>query len=204
MQARVHLGLVAIAAVLAVLAPPATALRIDGLAPALNVLLAVAVIAGPAAFVLAGTTPLVSSWAAADDPARRAPWWLYAVSNAASFAGLLAYPLLLEPLLPLSVQRALVVAGLIAYGVAIALLLRASRAAAAAAPDDAPAAPAPTTAPEATDGTQVPAGTRLRPDARLVLELAEGSGVFAGESITRRLDRLAQAMGLEATTTLAA
>ena len=161
MQARVHLGLVAIAAVLAVLTPPATALRIDGLAPALNVLLAVAVIAGPAAFVLAGTTPLVSSWAAADDPARRAPWWLYAVSNAASFAGLLAYPLLLEPLLPLSVQRALVVAGLIAYGVAIALLLRASRAAAAAAPEDAPAAPAPTTAPEATDGTQVPAGTRL-------------------------------------------
>lgn len=48
------------------------------------------------------------------------------------------------------------------------------------------------------------AGTRLRPGKNLTLELAEGSGVFAGESVTRRLDRLAQAMGLDATTTLAA
>ncbi len=39
---------------------------------------------------------------------------------------------------------------------------------------------------------------------RLALRLAEGSGVFAGESVTRRLDRLAQALGLQATTELAA
>ncbi|MFO1539137.1 MAG: fused MFS/spermidine synthase [Chloroflexota bacterium] len=160
LQARVHLVLVAVAAVLAVLAPSPAALRVEGLAPALNVLLAVAVIAGPAAFVLAATTPLVSSWAAADDPARRAPWWLYAVSNAASFAGLLAYPLLLEPLLPLSVQRALVVAGLVAYGIAIVLLVRPSagtdRAAALLAE---PAEPAAASAPE--DGSTIPAGTRL-------------------------------------------
>lgn len=51
---------------------------------------------------------------------------------------------------------------------------------------------------------QLLAGTRLLPGATLVLQLAEGSGVFAGESITRRLDRLAQALGLEARTTLAA
>ncbi len=38
----------------------------------------------------------------------------------------------------------------------------------------------------------------------LTLQLAEGSGVFAGESVTRRLDRLAQALGLQATTELAA
>jgi exopolyphosphatase/guanosine-5'-triphosphate,3'-diphosphate pyrophosphatase len=45
------------------------------------------------------------------------------------------------------------------------------------------------------------AGTRLlRGDARLTLILHEGSGVFAGESVTRRLDRLAQAAGLEAMT----
>jgi exopolyphosphatase/guanosine-5'-triphosphate,3'-diphosphate pyrophosphatase len=35
---------------------------------------------------------------------------------------------------------------------------------------------------------------------RLVLRLAEGRGVFAGESITRRLERLGQAMGIEAAT----
>jgi exopolyphosphatase / guanosine-5'-triphosphate,3'-diphosphate pyrophosphatase len=43
------------------------------------------------------------------------------------------------------------------------------------------------------------AGTSLRPSGgRLVLRLEEDTGVFAGESVMRRLDRLAQAMGLEA------
>jgi exopolyphosphatase/guanosine-5'-triphosphate,3'-diphosphate pyrophosphatase len=48
------------------------------------------------------------------------------------------------------------------------------------------------------------AGTHLRVNHMLTLRLAEGSGVFAGESVTRRLDRLAQALGLHATTELAA
>ncbi len=48
------------------------------------------------------------------------------------------------------------------------------------------------------------AGTRLRVNHTLTLQLAEGSGVFAGESVTRRLDRLALAVGLQATTELAA
>jgi len=52
--------------------------------------------------------------------------------------------------------------------------------------------------------SQLLAGTRLLPGPRLTLQLAESSGVFAGESVTRRLDRLAQVMGLDATTTLAA
>lgn len=45
------------------------------------------------------------------------------------------------------------------------------------------------------------AGTALeRTPDRLVLYLREGSGVFAGESVTRRLERLAEALGLEAVT----
>jgi exopolyphosphatase/guanosine-5'-triphosphate,3'-diphosphate pyrophosphatase len=48
------------------------------------------------------------------------------------------------------------------------------------------------------------AGTHLRVNHMLTLRLAEGSGVFAGESVTRRLDRLAQALGVLATTELAA
>ncbi|HET9020182.1 MAG TPA: Ppx/GppA family phosphatase [Acetobacteraceae bacterium] len=48
------------------------------------------------------------------------------------------------------------------------------------------------------------AATRLRLEADLVLELTLGSGVFAGESITRRLDRLAQALGVAARTEMAA
>ncbi len=44
-------------------------------------------------------------------------------------------------------------------------------------------------------------GTSLvREAGRLVLRLTQGSGVFAGESVTRRLERLAQALGLEAAT----
>lgn len=43
------------------------------------------------------------------------------------------------------------------------------------------------------------AGTALRLDGtRLILSLRETTGVFAGESVMRRLDRLAQALGLEA------
>jgi hypothetical protein len=34
----------------------------------------------------------------------------------------------------------------------------------------------------------------------LVLSLAEGTGVFAGEAVVRRLTRLAQALDLEAAT----
>jgi exopolyphosphatase/guanosine-5'-triphosphate,3'-diphosphate pyrophosphatase len=45
------------------------------------------------------------------------------------------------------------------------------------------------------------AGTRLRVQGtQLLLHLEENSGVFAGESVIRRLDRLAQAVGLEAAT----
>lgn len=45
------------------------------------------------------------------------------------------------------------------------------------------------------------AGTGLRlSGSRLILRLQEDSGVFAGESVMRRLDRLAQAVGLEAGT----
>jgi exopolyphosphatase/guanosine-5'-triphosphate,3'-diphosphate pyrophosphatase len=45
------------------------------------------------------------------------------------------------------------------------------------------------------------AGTGLRlSGSRLILRLEEDSGVFAGESVMRRLDRLAQAVGLESAT----
>ncbi len=40
----------------------------------------------------------------------------------------------------------------------------------------------------------------VREPGRLVLRLAPGAGVFAGEGITRRLERLAQALGLEPAT----
>ena len=48
------------------------------------------------------------------------------------------------------------------------------------------------------------AGTRLLVEDSLSLVLRPGSGVFAGESVTRRLERLAAAMGLPAETRMAA
>ena len=44
------------------------------------------------------------------------------------------------------------------------------------------------------------AGTKLLPNHVLTLQLTAGTGVFAGESVTRRLDRLAQSIGMEART----
>jgi exopolyphosphatase/guanosine-5'-triphosphate,3'-diphosphate pyrophosphatase len=48
------------------------------------------------------------------------------------------------------------------------------------------------------------ADTSLKLGRTLTLHLAQGGGVFAGDSVTRRLDRLAASLGLQATTRLAA
>ncbi len=47
------------------------------------------------------------------------PYFLYAASNAGSFAGLLAYPLIVEPLLPLSTQGIIWAVG---YGLLVAMI----------------------------------------------------------------------------------
>ncbi len=52
--------------------------------------------------------------------------------------------------------------------------------------------------------TALLAGTKLLLGHQLTLHLAEGSGVFAGEAVTRRLDTLAAVIGLEANTTVGA
>jgi SAM-dependent methyltransferase len=109
----VHLVVGAVAVGLTVVAPSDVAtLRNPALPEALNVILALAVIAGGPAFLLATTTPLLSSWFAARGG--RDPWWLYATSNAASFLALVAYPFLVEPNVPISMQRTLFAVGLIA------------------------------------------------------------------------------------------
>ena len=57
-------------------------------------------------FALSSTTPIMQRWFAHSGHRHAAdPYFLYAASNAGSLAGLLAYPLLLEPLLRLSEQN---------------------------------------------------------------------------------------------------
>ena len=58
---------------------------------------------GPLFFVISAQAPLIQRWyslSGAGDP-----YPLYAASNLGSFAGLLAYPLVVEPLLPIAQQR---------------------------------------------------------------------------------------------------
>ena len=117
----VHAGLAVLAIGFTFAAPTEVGtLRRPDLMPALNVLLSLTVLVGPAAFVMASTTPLLSAWhSRRGDP----PWWLYAASNAASFAALLAYPFVIAPALSLSRQRLLLPIWLIVYGIGLALIL---------------------------------------------------------------------------------
>jgi hypothetical protein len=84
-------------------------LRNEAIPPGLNLLVILAITVGPAAFLLTATTPLLSAWYAgvrdAETPGAVDPYWLYALSNGASLAALLAYPFLFEPALGLAAQR---------------------------------------------------------------------------------------------------
>ena len=120
-----QLILAAVAIVGLILAPRDIAsLRRPGVPEALNVLFALLVIAGPTAFLLASTTPLVSAWYARR---HQDPWWLYATSNGASFLALIAYPFVIAPTIRLSAQRSIVVVGVLTFVVALGALVVATR-----------------------------------------------------------------------------
>ena len=65
---------------------------------------------GPLFFIVSAQAPLMQRWYALD-PERGDPYPLYAASNLGSFAGLLSYPLLVEPMLTLQQQSLLWSAG---------------------------------------------------------------------------------------------
>ncbi len=58
-------------------------------------------------FALSANGPLMQSWFARAARPGTDPYFLYAVSNAGSFLALIAYPLLIEPMLPLQAQSRL-------------------------------------------------------------------------------------------------
>ena len=78
------------------------------LPPAAGVALALLVLAGPSYLLLSANASLVQSLAGGD-------YRLYAVSNLGSFVGLFAYPLVLEPWVPVGTQWALLAGGMAAY-----------------------------------------------------------------------------------------
>ena len=138
-QAAVHLILFALAALALPIGLIAAEPSVDA-NPFLWVPWLLIVSIGPLFFVISAQAPLIQRWYA--HAGTRDPYPLYAASNFGSFAGLLAYPLVVEPLLPIRDQRWLWSAGyaLLALLVAwCALTLPRRDKAQQSAPADAPA-----------------------------------------------------------------
>jgi len=113
-QALVQLALVALALVVMPLAPQAHAKPTGALHPTLGVLKLLAETVGLPYFLLSSTGPLVQGWFGQAFPGR-APYRLYALSNAASLLALVSYPTLVEPALTTEAQARLWSWGFVAY-----------------------------------------------------------------------------------------
>jgi hypothetical protein len=76
--------------------------------PVLWLLGRLALVVGPPVFAISATAPLLQHWFARHDhPAAADPYFLYAASNIGSLLALLAYPLVIEPFVPLAQQASL-------------------------------------------------------------------------------------------------
>jgi spermidine synthase len=118
-QALVHLGVLVAAMLWLPLHLRAMQLPADA-APELWVPWLLAISIGPLFFAISAQAPLLQRWFSASSDGAD-PYALYAASNFGSFGGLIAYPLLVEPMLALKWQSWLWTAG---YGL-VALLVAA-------------------------------------------------------------------------------
>jgi SAM-dependent methyltransferase len=116
-QLAIHAGVLAAAATcLPLSTQPAAA---EG-SPTLWLLQTLAVSVGPPFFALCATAPLLQRWfSQTRDPSAGDPYFLYAASNAGSMAGLLAYPLLIEPCLSRSSQSIVFSSGYVLTAMAV-------------------------------------------------------------------------------------
>jgi len=111
LQARIHVGLLLLAAVLATRVLPGAELRPqDADAPVSQVLAILGMSVGLPYFCLATTGPLVQHWFTRTDHAGSV-FRLYALSNVGSFLALLSFPYVLEPWLELKAMGGLWTAG---------------------------------------------------------------------------------------------
>jgi hypothetical protein len=119
-QAAIHAGVLLIAATFLPLdltrpVPPA-----DGI-PAVWLIGQLAISVGPPLVAISATAPLLQRWfSQTDHPTAADPYFLYASSNAGSLTALVAYPLLVEPSLPLPAQSQTWAAGFVLMAAAVA------------------------------------------------------------------------------------
>jgi hypothetical protein len=115
-----HLGVLALAFLALPIALPATSGEVpDNAYLELIAILGLGV--GLPFFALAANAPLLQAWFARAGHSQSADaYFLYRASNAGSLAALAAYPVLLEPLLPLRGQSRLWTAGFVLLAVAVA------------------------------------------------------------------------------------
>ena len=143
-QAVAHLGVLGVAALWLPIGLAMTVLP-TGAEPALWVPWLLAISIGPLFFAISAQAPLLQRWYAAASGGRD-PYSLYAASNLGSFGGLIAYPLLVEPLLATRTQSLLWSTAYVAAGLIVALCVtrlwrvRVERADATEQPSPAPAA----------------------------------------------------------------
>jgi hypothetical protein len=100
-QSLIHVGLLLLSLGVLPVKP-----RVDwagAQSPMLSILMVLLVSVGLPYFLLASTSPLLQSWFTASYNAQF-PYRLFALSNAASVMALLAYPVIVEPLLPGTLQ----------------------------------------------------------------------------------------------------
>jgi hypothetical protein len=104
-QMAAHLGVVAAALLVLPLGVAQSRTPSAQENPVLWILITLLGTVGLPFFALSASAPILQKWfAQTGHKSAGDPYFLYAASNAGSLLGLLAYPLLLEPLLPLSLQ----------------------------------------------------------------------------------------------------
>lgn len=101
-QISTHVSLLALSLLLLPIAPDRSLIA-GQFDPSLQLLLLLLTSVGVPYFLLSTTTPLIQSWYAKTYQ-KAMPYRLFALSNLASLLGLLAYPLIVEPELTLSMQ----------------------------------------------------------------------------------------------------
>ncbi len=119
MQAMIHAAVLLASLIVLPVVPSATATAAQSAAPSLDIMWMLGVSVGIPYFVLASTSSLLQRWfstlGGGADPTR-----LFAISNLASFAGLLSYPFVFERLASISTQALWWSGG---YAIYVAVLL---------------------------------------------------------------------------------